>query len=83
MLYKVFNEQVWQNWIGKFNDAGFDIYETIKEIDVNHDFAYETSVVNQKLCVHEILNFLKDAFFRMQEDVQHLDSAEVNKHLDY
>ena len=83
MLYKVFNEQVWQDWISKFSNVDFDVYEVIEEIDVNHDFTYEASVADQKLHVHEILDFLKDAFFRMQEDVQHLDSTEVNKHLNY
>ena len=65
MLYKVFNEQAWQNWINKFNNTGFDIYETIKEIDVNHDFTYKASVADQKLHICEILDSLKNAFFRM------------------
>ena len=82
VLYKVFNKQAWQNWISKFSDTDFDIYEITEEIDVNHDFTYEASVANQKLHIHKILNFLKNAFFRMQEDMQHLNSAEI-KHLDY
>ena len=65
VLYKVFNEQVWQDWISKFSDTDFDIYEVTEEINVNHNFTYEVLVADQKLCIHKILNFLKNVFFKM------------------